>query len=375
MVRSKRAVLVIAVSCLLFIISCSAPASKRLTVRRISDRVIVISCMDVNVTAIKGDSGLVIIDTDRSPSVMRKIMNRLRKEFNADKVYRVINTHGDADHTSGNQLFPDSIIIGQENGPEYMRQNQALARILKKQPGHGKSILTAPGVTFRDSFTVDAGGVVLRLYYAGPAHTNNDIFVHIPQEKTLLVGDLFYQHGWSFEVNRLNDIPRIINLLDRFIADSGHIEYVIPGHGDEFAFKNMLEIRDMLNNEDERLRSRRSAALVLSELLEDNSAAAALAKFEEFRRKNDPNYYMLKDEFALVGRHLLWQGELDKAIAAFQVLARQYPESVIAFDDLAGTFLRRGDIDSAIANYEQSLKIYPANRKTREILKMLRKYN
>jgi glyoxylase-like metal-dependent hydrolase (beta-lactamase superfamily II) len=359
----------VVVYCLLHVMSCTSSARYPLKVRRISDRVIVISCMKVNVTAVRGNRGLVIIDTNRSPAIMKEIWSRIEKEFHSNKVLRVINTHGHWDHTSGNQNFPGSIIVGQENCPEFMRQTRKMVA----DDQNKEFILTPPARTFRDSATFDAGGIGIRMYYAGNAHTNNDIFVFIPSEKVLLIGDLFGQNSLSFKVNRLNDIPRIIGLLGQFVADSGQIGYVIPGHGDEIlTVKDLADTKDALEKEYGELEQKRSAALILSELLKDNEAGAAVIKYEALRKEMDPNYYCREDEFALVGRHLLWKGEMEKAIVAFQVTARQYPESALAFLDLAEAFFTRGDVDSATVNYERSLKLYPDNKPAREILNKLR---
>jgi len=365
----KRAIRAAAVLCLLHVMSCASSERYPLKVRRVSDRVIVISCLKVNVTAVRGDRGLVIIDTNRSPATMREIWSRIEKEFRSNKVLRVINTHGHPDHTSGNQLFPNSIIVGHENCPEFMRRTASLTA----EDNNGGYVLTPPARTFSDSATFDAGGVVIRMYYAGNAHTNNDIFVYIPSEKVLLIGDLFRRNTLSFEVNRLNDIPRIIGLLDKFITDAGRIEYVIPGHGEEIlTVKDLVETRAALEKEYGELEQKRSAALTLSELLKDNDAGTALREFEAFRRSKDAECYFLEDEFSLVGRHLLWKGEMDKAIAAFQVTARRYPGSALAYLDLAEAFLRRGDVDSAVFNYERSLKIFPDNKPAIAILDKLR---
>jgi cyclase len=301
---------------------------------------------------------------------MKLIWSRIEKEFHSNKILRVINTHGHWDHTSGNQIFPSSIVVGQENCPEFMRRT---SQLFADEQDKG-FVLTPPTRTFRDSAIFDAGGAIIRMYYSGNAHTNNDIFVYIPSEKVLLVGDLFGKNSLSFEVNRLNDIPRIIGLLDKFSKEGKRIESVIPGHGDDvLTIKDLVETKMDLEKKYAEYDQRRSAALTLSELLENNDAAQAVNEFDAFRKSQDTNRYFLESEFSLVGRHLLWKGETDKAICAYQVTARQFPGSALVFLDLAEVFLSRGDVDSAVANYERSIRIYPDHRKAREILKMLRK--
>ena len=86
-------------------------------VKKISPRVILWSetFMDNNVVAIATKKGLVVVDTTGIPSTMKKMRNLIEKEFGQKDFAYVINTHYHWDHTFGNQVFADAVIVGHEN--------------------------------------------------------------------------------------------------------------------------------------------------------------------------------------------------------------------------------------------------------------------
>ena len=112
-----------------FLICCSITCQKKsdisINITKISNRVILFDCLYTKVIAIASKKGLVIIDTHRSPSIMLEIKKLIEKEFGRNDYIHVINTHGHWDHSSGNQVFHDSILLGHKNSPEFMRQNPA----------------------------------------------------------------------------------------------------------------------------------------------------------------------------------------------------------------------------------------------------------
>jgi len=73
---------------------------------------------------------------------------------------------------------------------------------------------------------------------------------------------------------------------------------------------------------------------------------------------------------------LLSDGHTDDAIAVFQRNAQEYPQSSNGYDSLGGEgYMKAGQKDLAIANYEKSLQLAPQNRKAVEMLKKLREAN
>ena len=264
--------------------SCKSRQDNLVKITRINAKVVTFEYLDVNVTAIKSKKGILIIDTNRSPYSMKKIRGQIEKEFGRKDFLYIINTHGDYDHCSGNQIFPDAIIIGQENCNGYMhhfpantpkairsfRQDisdmkkdlknketdiQDLTGLREKMEACTQMLesieneyrVTPPSVTFKDSLILNLDDLTVRMFYCGKAHTDNDIMIYIPEEKLVFTGDLFNsKYNFGFSVNKTDDAPRLINLMNKILRDPSGLEYVIRGHGEYLSGKDFASLRDLL---------------------------------------------------------------------------------------------------------------------------------
>ena len=65
------------------VLSCHKEFQYPIRVNRISDRVITYYCLNVRVTAIKAEDGLIIVDTHLCPAIMSEIKKLLEKDFNS----------------------------------------------------------------------------------------------------------------------------------------------------------------------------------------------------------------------------------------------------------------------------------------------------
>ncbi len=378
-------------------------------VHRISERVIVLNYLDVNVTALAGEKGLVIIDTQRSPYVMRTVLRAIERQFGRRDVLYVVNTHGHADHSAGNQVFPDSIIVGHENCPEFMRQYPAnatralwFARIgladlgrqieaADEEPEVAKRLkadlnirrrlledldanyqVTPPSITFRDSLNLDVGDLTLKLKYCGYAHTTSDLFVYVPQEQIVITGDLFNSASSpGFAVNQVTDVPRIMAEMDNIAADGSGVKYVITGHSDVLSGADFAALRKTLEEEYRELEGRRSAAKKLQRLIEDLGINRALPAYHDLDFAGPQGYYILEEEFHTLGYYYLGLGLINEAVGVLTIALEHFPESALLYDDIAEAYLKQGTPSMAAKNYKRSLELAPYNRNAEEMLKLL----
>ena len=72
------------------------------------------------------------------------------------------------------------------------------------------------------------------------------------------------------------------------------------------------------------------------------------------------------------GYNSLNAGYIDEAIAIFGYNTRNYPQSANAFDSLGEAYMKKGDREQAIKNYEKSIALDPDNEEGKKILKKLR---
>jgi len=86
----------------------------------------------------------------------------------------------------------------------------------------------------------------------------------------------------------------------------------------------------------------------------------------DFFERNHPNW---------LGYTLLFSGQEQDAITVFQRNTQDYPESSNVWDSLAEAYMKTGQKDLAIQNYEKALRLDPKNRNATDQLKKLRASN
>jgi cyclase len=143
----------------------------------------------------------------------------LVKSVTAQPIKYVINTHHHGDHTGGNaKLQPAVEMIAQINARQHM--------IDGKMPG-------PPPIAFLDEADIFLGGKQVRAIYNGRGHTDGDIAVYFPAEKTVHLGDLLA--GTNGVTNPVMDYKNGASIRDWPATLDGVLKLdfdtVIPGHG------------------------------------------------------------------------------------------------------------------------------------------------
>ena len=208
----------------------NAPA--KLTITKVRDDLFVIRNEFVpgNSTALITNEGVVLVD-DKFEVDHENILAQLKTVTNQPIKY-VVNTHHHGDHSGGNAKLQamNVQIISSEAARQHM--------VDAKQPG-------LPNVTVTERSTIRLGGKDVELYYFGRAHTNGDIFVFFPAQRTLAAGDAFtfgaatpqlidYPGGGSAK-----EWPRTLDGALRLDFDT-----VVPGHGEVTTKAELRKFRD-----------------------------------------------------------------------------------------------------------------------------------
>ena len=87
-----------------------------------------------------------------------------------------------------------------------------------------------PDILFDQEHTLDLGGVHARILLVGPAHTLGDQVIWIPEDRTLLTGDLAMDNDQQLRYAAGANAALWINALDRLAALKPL--HVVPDHGD-----------------------------------------------------------------------------------------------------------------------------------------------
>lgn len=81
---------------------------------RLSDDVLILHGGGANVTVIRTNAGLVVVDSFDSPRSALDARKQIDSHFPGLPVKYLINTNFHIDHVGGNQSFPDAVIIGHQ---------------------------------------------------------------------------------------------------------------------------------------------------------------------------------------------------------------------------------------------------------------------
>jgi glyoxylase-like metal-dependent hydrolase (beta-lactamase superfamily II) len=432
-------------------------------VERLSERVLLLtedSPMENLVVAIATKKGIVVVDSTSSPYTAALFRSAIEKEFKRNDFKYLILTHPHWDHAFGSQSFPEASVIIHENGAQPLAGsgtaterivagsrdrlnalNKELAtlnsdpkrraeiendiafreRIVK---GLSSGFTPTPAtLSFSDKMVLDMGDVSFRLYFFGRAHSGCDIFIHIPEEKILLTGDIFLDKGWLplFSGMDTLDIPRWIDVLNALFADPAGFMTVIPGHrtvwsreklamwkeyienlwqGVQAAKSDKLTLEQAvlrlplaerynylkeLDHSDEQLQRFHRGNIIafwrqllifvipmIKETMGKKGIEAAIDQCRLLRTKEPENYNFSANGLNQFGYQLLQQGDMNSALALFKFIIELNPNSANAYDSLGEAYMVSGNKKLAIENYEKSLQLNPENNNAVDMLKQLR---
>jgi glyoxylase-like metal-dependent hydrolase (beta-lactamase superfamily II) len=193
--------------------------------------------MDVNVTVVEGDLGLLVVDTLGSEQEARALLEDIRGVSSSD-VVAVVNTHAHFDHTFGNAVlrdaWPESLLVAQENTaeetvPSGERAKQEYAADARAGEIVESRILPAD-TTFASVRAIDLGDRYVELVHPGRGHTGGDLVVVVPDAEVVVAGDLVEESGPpaygpdSFPLEWPGTVETLIGMLTPRTL-------VVPGHG------------------------------------------------------------------------------------------------------------------------------------------------
>ncbi len=214
--------------------------------------------------------GGVVIDTQSDLAHARKMIELFSEVWPA-MPRRVVNTHEDADHVWGNQLFEGAEIIAHRSVPERMKQvsnpeemqkllhgvgerstRQALQAVHPGLVAAGQQLLedydfdgielVLPTTLFDTRYELALDGVEVHLIYVGPCHQVGDTIIHVPKERVVFAGDVLFRQctpmGW------VGSYDKWFQCLDLLVQLNP--EVIVAGHGPLCGIEGVTEMKAFL---------------------------------------------------------------------------------------------------------------------------------
>jgi glyoxylase-like metal-dependent hydrolase (beta-lactamase superfamily II) len=210
---------------------------------------------DVNVSLVRGSSGLLVVDTHASAVAAREVIEDVRA-LGAGEVVAVVNTHEHFDHTFGNGAFRAAYgavpvhaheVAAEQTVPAGERIKTLYDDPDNRDDPHRAEVQETEIVpadrTFSSAVALELGDRLVELVHPGRGHTAGDLVVRVPDADVLLAGDLVEESVWprSGEGEPLDpvvpgfggdcypmDWPLSLDIVLGLVS-TGTV--VVPGHG------------------------------------------------------------------------------------------------------------------------------------------------
>jgi len=183
-----------------------------------------------NTTALITNEGVLLVDDKFEidfPNVVAEV-----KKLTSQPIKYVVNTHHHADHSGSNAKM-------QAINVQVVASEQARANMVDgKQPG-------LPTMVFDRHAHIYLGGKNVELYHFGRAHTDGDVVVLFPAERTLAAGDMFTFGDATPELIDYSgggSAKEWTSTLDSALQLD--FDNVVPGHGILTTKAEMKKFRD-----------------------------------------------------------------------------------------------------------------------------------
>lgn len=203
------------------------------TVAEVADRVFAFVQPDGtwfinNAGFVVGDDHVVLVDTCATERRTRALLDAVAGVTDAP-VRVVVNTHHHGDHTHGNYLCTDAVIVGHRRCREEVeRMGIMTLDSIWGAVEWGGLELRSPDLTFDDGIDLSVGDLTVEVRaFGSAAHTTNDVVAWVPERRVLFTGDLVFHGGTPFVV--MGSISGSLASLDWL--RSFEPEVIVPGHG------------------------------------------------------------------------------------------------------------------------------------------------
>jgi glyoxylase-like metal-dependent hydrolase (beta-lactamase superfamily II) len=214
--------------------SAFAASGAKLSATPLGERLLLVSGAGGNVVALRGDEGLLLVDSGTASATAR-LQAELKNFARGAKVHTVINTHWHELQTGGNDVFgkAGAKLIAHAKAAQRMAVDQYVPwedRYIKAR----RKEAVPTEVFYLGSKELAFGGEHIEYGYLQQPHTDGDLYVYFRESNVLLVGDAaapvadpqicWYEGGWvGGRVDSQAKLLAIGNEQTRIVAATGGV--------------------------------------------------------------------------------------------------------------------------------------------------------
>jgi glyoxylase-like metal-dependent hydrolase (beta-lactamase superfamily II) len=198
-----------------------------------------------NVLALRGDDGALLIDGGLAANADALLRAVLAATGN-DKIHTLINTHWHPEATGANEVVgrAGGKILAHEKSAMYLRNRVSSATFEGRREPLPEA--ARPTETTRAEGSLEFAGRKVDYGYLPAAHTDGDLFVHVPQLNLMAVGGVVSAEAWplidyrngAWLGGRVRAVERLASLVR---ADTR----VIPADGPPLTGRDLARQRDI----------------------------------------------------------------------------------------------------------------------------------
>jgi cyclase len=199
-----------------------------------------------NCTIVVTSEGVLTVDAPYSRQLAEAVITYARR-LTAQPIRWVVSSHHHGDHTLQLCVFsPPAQVIGHVRNREVLLSTGEYERqrFMHNYPdaGYEEVTITPPTLTYTDRLTLHLGQRAIHLWHPGPAHTEGDTVLFLPEQRLAVVADLLF--NGIHPVARNGYISGWIAALSALQAMD--LETIVPGHGSIASRHELGVMRDYL---------------------------------------------------------------------------------------------------------------------------------
>jgi len=235
---------------------------------QLTDTIFLLQGKGGNIALIKGEQGLILIDTDykEMSAALEKV---LQQHGGLDDVTYVINTHWHGDHTQGNEVLGHHAqIIAHDNVRSRLLTQQEVkmfGMVSEAYPEHA-----VPSITYNKRLNIHLNGEHLEIGHFANGHTDGDSIVFMKKANIVHMGDHFFSGFYPFvDVDSGGSVVQMANNVETVLSMIDDETVVIPGHGPLSEKSDLEDFHEMLVATTDEVKTMMAAGMTLEQMQEE----------------------------------------------------------------------------------------------------------